>query len=145
MKAFEHTVTTLGSFRRALDPGVLETGLHLETSPRLETDLLSKETLGPRQMEKRTPLMLLTGALVLRVTETEAQCTIEAVALLEMDSKIPPALSTEARVLRVMETGARPKEAPGHLKATASSMMTFQSRYHILAPQANGCMVSTPL
>jgi hypothetical protein len=87
--------------------------------------------------------MLSTGALVLRVMETEALRSTEAIVLREMDSAIPPALSAEVRVLRAMEKEAHPTEAPGRLIVTASSMTIFQWPYHIPAPQANGCMVLT--
>ena len=49
-----------------------EISLRLEESHRLEISHLFREALGLHQREKRTPLMLSTGALVLRVMETEA-------------------------------------------------------------------------
>jgi hypothetical protein len=127
----------------------MEESLRLEESPRLERglrsgiSLLSREALGLHQREKRTPLMLSTGALVLRVMETEALRSTEATGPREMDSAIPPALSAEVRAPRVMENEARPTEALGRLTATASNMTMSQWPYHIPAPQANGCMVST--
>jgi len=145
MKAFEHTATVLGTFRRALDLSVLETSHRPEAGLRLETSLLSKETLGLHQMEKRTPLMHSTGALVLRVMETEAPCTIAALGFRETGNKVSPAPPTEARGPRVKETEAHPTEAPGRLKATAFGMTMFQLPYHTPVPQANGCMVLTLL
>jgi hypothetical protein len=159
-KVSEHTATTLDSSRRVLDLNVLgtslrlETNSHLETNLRLEANLLSETSLrlgtshrlalGVYQREKRTPLMLSTGALDLRVMETEAPHSTKAIALREMDSAILPALSTEVRALHAMEKETHPEEATGHLIVTASSMTTSPSPFRIPAPQANGCMVSTP-
>lgn len=135
----------------------LEISLHLETnlrsgetSPHLETSLHLGETglhlaLGVHQREKRTPLMLSTGALALRVMETEAPRSTEAIVLREMDSAVPPALSAEVRALRATERGTHPTEAPGRLIVTASSMTMSPSPYHIPAPQANGYTASTQL
>jgi hypothetical protein len=166
MKVFGRTATTLGFSQRALDLNVLETSLRLETSHHLETNLhlegnlhsgtglrlveslhleislLSREALGLHQREKRTPLMLSTGAPVLRVVETEAPRSTEAIGLREMNSAIPPGLSAE---VRAMEIEAHPTEAPSPSTATASSMTTSQWPYHIPVPQANGCMVLTLL
>jgi len=89
--------------------------------------------------------MLSTGALALRVMETEASRSTEAIVLREMDSAVPPALSAEVRALRATERGTHPTEAPGRLIVTASSMTMSPSPYHIPAPQANGCTVSTQL
>jgi hypothetical protein len=116
----------------------------------METEILAALSTGMLALHATEDgqLILLRRAPGLHVMETElpAPHSTKVLALHATKIDARPALLIGVLGPRAMETGTLLIKAPIDLsKATASSTMMCQWRYHTRALQANGSMVSTPL